>query len=67
MAERGRRVRQTKSLEERLVDEATRLREQAELLPAGQLREEVLRKARQAETGAHMTEWLNSPGLQRSR
>jgi len=64
MAERRRRFRQTKSLEERLADEAARLREQAELLPPGQLRDEVLRKARQAETGAHMSEWLTSPGLQ---
>jgi hypothetical protein len=27
----------------------------------------MLRKARQAETGAHMTEWLGSPGLQPPR
>jgi hypothetical protein len=24
----------------------------------------MLRKARQAETGSHMSEWLRSPGLQ---
>jgi len=39
------------------------LREQAKLLPHGALREEILRRARQAETGSHMSEWLRSPGL----
>jgi hypothetical protein len=34
------------------------------LLPPGALREQVLRKARQCETGSHMSEWLRSPGLQ---
>ena len=58
-----RRVIQDRSLEQRLADEARRLREQARLLPSGALREEVLRKARQAETGARMSEWLSSPGL----
>jgi tetraacyldisaccharide-1-P 4'-kinase len=59
-----RRFRQTETLEERLADEAKRLLEEAKLLPAGPLREQVLRKARQAETGAHVSEWLRSPGLQ---
>jgi len=50
-----RRFRQSKTLEQRLAEEAQRLREQAQLLPPGALREEVLRKARQAETGAYMS------------
>jgi hypothetical protein len=33
------------------------------LLPHGNLREAVERKARQAETGSHISEWLRSPGL----
>ena len=45
-------------------EEAKRLREKAKLLPHGAEREELIRKARQAETGSHMTEWLTSPGLQ---
>ena len=57
------RFKQVHSLEQRLADEATRLREEAELLPAGALRQEVLRRARQCETGAHVSEWLRSPGL----
>ena len=58
-----RRFKQTQSLEERLADEAKRLREQADLLPPGPQRDAVQRKARQAETGAHMSDWLRSPGL----
>ena len=58
-----RRFRQSKTLEQRLAEEARRLREQAKLLPPGALREEVLRKARQAETGAYMSNWLASPGM----
>ena len=59
-----RRFKQTQSLEERLAQEAARLREQARKLPPGPEREILLRKARQAETGSHMSEWLRSPGLQ---
>jgi hypothetical protein len=59
-----RRFKQTQSLEERLPEEAKRLREEAKLLPPGAVREALLRKARQAETGSHMSEWLSSPGLQ---
>ncbi|MBW7971127.1 hypothetical protein [Bradyrhizobium sp. BR 10289] len=58
-----RRFKQTKSLEERLAEEAKQLREQADLLPHGSLREQVVRKARQCETGSHMSEWLRSPEL----
>ena len=58
-----RRFKQTQSLEERLAEEAKRLREEAKLLPPGAVREALLRRARQAETDSHMTEWLTSPGL----
>jgi hypothetical protein len=64
MAERRHRLKQTQSLESRLADEAKRLREEAKLRPPGAVREALLRKARQAETGSHMSEWLSSPGLQ---
>lgn len=62
-----RRFKQTKSLEERLAQEAQRLREQAKALPPGPDRDILLQKARQAETGSHMSEWLRSPGLQPPR
>jgi hypothetical protein len=44
-------------------DDAKRLREQAELLPHGGQRDAVEKKARQAETGSHISDWLRSPGL----
>jgi hypothetical protein len=59
-----RRFKQGQSLEERLAEEAKRLRAEARLMPPGAQRDELLRKARQAETGSHMSEWLRSPGLQ---
>ena len=62
-----RRVKQIQSLEDRLVEEAKRLREKAKLLPPGAARETLLRKARQAETGSHISEWLRSPELQPPR
>jgi len=58
-----RRFKQTVSLEERLADEAKRLREAAKLLPPGIERDHAIRKARQAETGLHINDWLRSPGL----
>jgi hypothetical protein len=59
-----RRFKQIQSPEERLSQEAKRLREEAKLLPPGAEREALLRKARQAETGSHLSQWLSSPGLQ---
>ena len=58
-----RRFRQTRSLEERLADEAKRLREAAKTLPQGIERDRLLRKARLDETALQMTAWLKSPGL----
>jgi hypothetical protein len=58
-----RRFKQTQSLEERLSEESKRLREEAKLLPPGAARDEIIRKARQAETASRMNEWLTSPGL----
>ena len=57
------RLTQTASFEECFAEEAKRLHEQAELLPYGDLRKIVERKARQAETGSRISEWINSPGL----
>jgi hypothetical protein len=62
--QRRRRFKQTVSLEERLAQEAKRLWEKAKSLPPGPQREDTLRKARQAVTGSHMSEWLRSPGPQ---
>jgi len=62
-----RRIKQTTSLEDRLVQEARRLRAEAEHMPAGVGRDTTLRKARQAEIAAHLSCWLTSPGLQPPR
>jgi hypothetical protein len=53
----------TETVEQRLANEARQLREQARLLPHGAVRDATIRKARQAETGSHINEWLSSPGL----
>ena len=57
-----RRVKQTKSLADRMAEHARLLREEAELLPHGPVREAALRRAQEAETGSQMNEWLKSPG-----
>jgi hypothetical protein len=59
-----RRFKQIEPLELRLAEEARRLRAEAESLPPGIERDATNRKARQAETGSHMSAWLRSPGLQ---
>ena len=59
-----RRVKQTKSLEERLAEQAKQLLAEAKLLPPGTVRDAAIRRARQAEIASHMSEWLRSPGLQ---
>jgi hypothetical protein len=53
----------TTSLQERLVREAELARARATSMPLGKERDELLRKARQAETASHIDEWLASPGL----
>ena len=64
MAQVRRRVKHTLSFEERLAKEAILFKEEAERLPAGsKARDLMLRRARQAETASHMSEWLRSPGL----
>ena len=65
--EERRRFEQSQFFEERLADEAKRLREEAKLLPPGAVRDAVLMKARQAETGSHLSEWARSLGLQPPR
>jgi hypothetical protein len=58
-----RRVKQTRSLEERMAEQAAKLKAMADQLPAGAEREALLKRARIVETGAHLGDWLNSPGL----
>ncbi|MDA9504913.1 hypothetical protein XI09_09375 [Bradyrhizobium sp. CCBAU 11386] len=49
--------------QDRLALEANRLKDEANKLPHGPLRDAVIRKARQVETASHLDQWLSSPGL----
>jgi hypothetical protein len=60
----SRRIENKLTFEQRLAEEAKRFREAAEReRPGSTARELLLRRARQAETASHISEWLNSPGL----
>jgi hypothetical protein len=54
-------------LNQRLEEQAKRLRKEAKGTPPGIEREKLIRQARQAETAAHIDKWLTSPGLQAPR
>jgi hypothetical protein len=58
-----RRFKNVLSFPDRLTNEADRLRKEADALTPGPDRDELLKKARQADVAAHMDEWLSSPGL----
>ena len=58
------RRKQVISFAERLQQAAAAARDAAELLPAGQERDLLLRKALQAETAAHINQLLSAPILQ---
>ena len=60
MAER-RRAKQTTSLKDRLAVFAEDARGKASQL--GPERDDLLKRARQADTAAHLDDWANSPGL----
>jgi hypothetical protein len=62
-----RRFKQTVPLEERLRIQAEADRLKAKSLPPSREREDLLLRARRADTASHLTEWLNSPGLQPPR
>lgn len=53
-------VAQGQPLEERLAEEAERLRARAKTPPPGDRREEMLKKAEQAEVGVHMSKCLQN-------
>jgi hypothetical protein len=62
MTQVRRRVKHRLTFEERLAEEARRLKEEAEKLPLGsKARDRILRRARQAETASRIDEWLRSP------
>jgi hypothetical protein len=65
MTKKRRRVKHIETFEERLAQEAIKFKEAADKQPIGSMaRELLLRRARQAETASHISQWLSSPGLQ---
>ena len=59
--QKRRRVKQIQPLEVRLADEMKRLRQVAQGLPRGSLRDQVEKKARQIEAAHEVVELLRSP------
>jgi hypothetical protein len=59
--QRRRRVKQIQPLEVRLADEMKRLRQVAQGLPRGSLRDQVEKKALQIEAAHEVVELLRSP------
>ena len=55
------------AFEQRLAQEAHRVKERAKTLPHGKERERLSLKARQLETASRISEWISSPGLQPPR
>ena len=55
------RIVHTAPLEQKLLDEAKRLKKRAKKMPHGEAREVLLRKAQENEETAHMIKWLQSP------
>ena len=64
MTRTRRRFKQTTTLQERLEAFARDLSRQASILPEGEQREALLKRARQADVAAHIDEWAQSSGLQ---
>jgi hypothetical protein len=51
------------SPQQRLREKAEAFKRQAEELPYGRMREELLLRARRLETASHIGKWISSPGL----
>jgi hypothetical protein len=58
-----RRIKHTKSFKERLIEEATKFRVAAEQLPPGMERELLMKRVRQAEQAAEISDWLTAPAV----
>ena len=59
-----RRFKLETPLQDRLAMFAEEMREKAANLAPGPERDDLLRRARQADTASHLEDWANSPGLQ---
>ena len=58
-----RRFKQTQSLQERLAAFAEQARNKAVEMPPGSEKDDLLKRARQADMALHIQDWLDSPGL----
>jgi hypothetical protein len=58
-----RRFEQSIPLKDRLAAFAKDMREKASLLRPGAEKDNLLRRARQADTASHLDDWADSPGL----
>jgi hypothetical protein len=63
--QKRRRFKQTVSLKDRLTSFSREIRDKAAELRPGPEQNALLKRARLADTAAHIDEWINSPGLQR--
>jgi hypothetical protein len=52
------------TIEQQWHQQSEAAKNEAETLPYGKEREDLLRKARQLDTASHINQWLSSPGLQ---
>ena len=64
MQKRRRYFKQQTTLQDRVIEWAKEVRDQAAALPPGPDRDMLLKKVRQAKTALHLEDWANSPGLQ---
>jgi hypothetical protein len=64
MQPQRRRFKQQLSFRDRLTSFAKAARQKASLLPPGAEKDELLQKAQQADTAAHINDLAKSPGLQ---
>ena len=62
--QKRRRFKQTVSLKDRLAAFAKYTRDKASTLPAGAERDDLLKRARQADVASNIDDWANSKGLQ---
>jgi hypothetical protein len=64
MTVKRRRFKQSQSLKERLSEWSMKVRAEAEQPRPSPEKDALVKKARRADTAAHLDDWANSPGLQ---
>jgi hypothetical protein len=67
MLQKRRRIKHTMTFVERLAESVAQLKEQARKTRPGPEKEALMKRARQTDVAAHISEWLMSPGLRPPR